>query len=293
MTYGSSNSPGRGFNVRIIIAIVIAIGAVVSYLGKRSVNPVTGRAEYVSMQPAQEIAMGLQAAPEMAAEMGGEVASSDPRAAFVQSVGRRIIEKSDAGKPESPYASNFQFHLLADPKTINAFALPGGQIFITDGLYEKLENEAQLAGVLGHEVGHVINRHAAQHMAKGQLGGMLTTAVAVGASGTDRDGNNKGYSAAVIAQLVNQMAQLKYSRGDESESDNFGLKYMAQAGYDPSEMLGVMAILKEASAGGRTPEILASHPLPQTRIDEIGAKLKEMFPNGVPSSLVKGNALPK
>src|SRR3954454_19772336 len=97
MTYGYQ--PNRGFNVRIIIAIVIAIGAVVSYLGKRSVNPVTGRTEYVSMQPAQEIAMGLQAAPEMAAEMGGEVSTSDPRAAFVQQVGRRIVEKSDAGKP--------------------------------------------------------------------------------------------------------------------------------------------------------------------------------------------------
>ena len=164
-------NPRQGFNPRILIAIVIAIGALVSYFSKRSTNPVTGETQYVSMQPQQEITMGLQAAPEMAQQMGGEISASDPRAAFVSRTGGHIVQNSDAGRDKSPYAQNFQFHLLNDPQTINAFALPGGQIFITDGLYEKLQNEAQLAGVLGHEVGHVINRHAAEHMVmpKGQL----------------------------------------------------------------------------------------------------------------------------
>jgi len=289
MTYGYNSGGGFRINGRIIIAIVIAIGAIVSYLSKRSVNPVTGETQHVAMAPDQEIAMGLQAAPEMAAQMGGEVPASDPRAAEVEKVGENVVQHSDAGSAQSPYAHNFQFHLLRDPQTINAFALPGGQIFITDGLYEKLENEAQLAGVLGHETGHVINRHAAQHMAKGQLGGLLATAVGVGAS-SNRD--SRGYSAAVIAQLVNNMAQLKFSRHDESQADEFGLKYMSQAGYDPREMLHVMEILKAVSGTGHTPEMLQTHPLPQTRLDEIGAKLKQMYPNGIPTDLTKGQELP-
>ena len=116
---------------------------------------------------------------------------------------------------------------------------------------------------------------------------MLATAVGVGAS--DNRNNGGGYSAAIIAQLVNNMAQLKFSRTDESEADTYGLKYMAQAGYDPREMLGVMQILKEVAGTGRSPEMLQTHPLPQTRLDAISAKLKEAYPSGVPDTLSTKN----
>jgi predicted Zn-dependent protease len=162
----------RGINPRLIIALVIAVVGVVGYLGKKQINPVTGEKQYVNLTVDQEKALGLEAAPQMASQMGGAV---DPRsnadAELVADVGQRIVSRSDASK--SPYVGNFHFFLLADPQTINAFALPGGQVFITRGLYTRLENEAQLAGVLGHETGHVINRHAAEHMAKSELGGML------------------------------------------------------------------------------------------------------------------------
>ena len=286
MTYGYGGQPRRGINMRVIIALVIAAIGIIGYFTKRSVNPVTGETQYVSLSPQQEMALGLQAAPEMAAQMGGTVDRSDPAAQKVGQVGNRLVSSSDAKK--SPYVENFNFHLLNDPNTINAFALPGGQIFITRALYDQLQNEAQLAGVLGHEIGHVINRHAAEHMAKGQLGGMLATAVGVGAS----DERGRGQMAAVAAQLANQMLQLKFSRSDESESDSYGLKYMAQAGYDPREMLGVMEVLRTASKGGRTPEILATHPMPDTRLREIADKIKELFPNGVPGDLSKGSPLP-
>jgi predicted Zn-dependent protease len=218
--------------------------------------------------------------------MGGEVDDSrDPGAALVAEVGQRLVHNSDASK--SPYVENFHFHLLRDPRTVNAFALPGGQIFITRGLFERLENEAQLAGVLGHEIGHVINRHSAQQMAKGQLGQILTVAVGVGAS-NERD---RGRNAQLVAAMVNQMTQLKYSRGDESEADRFGLKFMAEAGYDPRAMLDVMKILKKASGDKHPPEFLATHPLPETRLEEIRAQLQEHYPNGVPSNLTKGRTL--
>ena len=222
----------------------------------------------------------------MAEQMGGDIdPRDDERAALVSEVGRRIVERSDAGR--SPYVDNFHFHLLSDPKTINAFALPGGQVFITKALFGRLTNEAQLAGVLGHEIGHVIERHSAQQMATGQLGQLLTVAIGVGAGGGD-DGGRKAQMAAAMA---NQMLTLRYSRGDESQADDIGLKYMAQAGYDPRQMLEVMKILKEAGGGGGQPEFLQTHPLPETRLEAIQKAIETTYPDGVPSDLSKGRPL--
>ncbi len=289
MSYGNDSGYGGGGRLplgRLIGALVVALIGVAIYMSQTQVNPVTGEKQHVAMSVDQEKALGLQAAPQMARQMGGDVdASEDPRAALVDEVGRRIVQNSDARK--SPYVDNFHFHLLRDSKTVNAFALPGGQVFITEGLLNRLENEAQLAGVLAHEIGHVINRHSAQQMAKGQLGQILTVAVGVGASG----GDDRGRNAQLVAAMVNQMGQLKFSRSDESEADHYGLKYMAEAGYDPSAMLDLMKILKKASGDRNPPEFLATHPLPETRLEEIRAQLKESYPDGIPSTLTKGRAL--
>ncbi len=289
MSYGddSGYQGGRRFPLgRLIGALVIALIGLVMYMSQTQVNPVTGEKQHVAMSVDQEMALGLQAAPQMAQKMGGDVdPGEDPRAAIVDEVGRRLVRNSDARK--SPYVENFHFHLLRDPKTVNAFALPGGQIFITEGLLNRLENEAQLAGVLGHEIGHVIARHSAQQMAKGQLGQILTVAVGVGAGGND----DRGRNAQLVAAMVNQMTQLSYSREDESQADHYGLRYMAEAGYDPSAMLDVMKILKEASKGQHPPEFLASHPLPDTRLEQIRAEIQHDYPQGIPSNLTKGRSL--
>ena len=267
---------------------MIAVGAVIAYFGKTQVNPVTGEKQRVNLTEDQEIALGLEAAPQMAKQMGGAIdPNRDPRAGWVAEVGRRLVDRSDAAK--SRYTRNFNFYLLTDADTINAFALPGGQIFITLGLYNKLETTAQLAGVLGHEIGHVIHRHAAEHMAKGDLGNQLALAVGVGAS----DDRGRGAMAAMAAQMANQMFQLKFSRDDENESDTYGLKYMAQAGYDPRGMLAVMEVLRGASKGGRQPEFMATHPMPENRLKEIEQHIAQMFPNGVPKELGEGEKLPR
>jgi beta-barrel assembly-enhancing protease len=277
---------GRGPNLRLIGALILAVIGIAMYLFETQVNPVTGKRQHIAMSVDQEKALGLQAAPEMAAKMGGVLGPDrDPRAALVSEVGRRIVRDSDASR--SPYVGNFHFYLLNDPETVNAFALPGGQVFITAGLFDRLENEAQLAGVLGHEIGHVVNRHTAEQMAKSRLGQMLTLAVGVGASG----GDDRGRNAQMIAALVNQVTQLRFSREDESEADRFGIQYMAQSGYDPTAMLDVMRILKEESKRNRQPEFLATHPLPETRLEEIQALLQAEYPNGVPPSLSKGRTL--
>ena len=269
-----------GWGLRLLIAGGIAAFALFRYCTQTEINTVTGEKQHIALTVDQESALGLESAPVMAAEMGGEVDPSDPNAQRVEAIGRKVVENSDARR--SPYT--YDFHLLQDPETVNAFALPGGQIFITFGLLRQLESEAQLAGVLGHEVGHVVHRHGAEHMATGQLGQLLT--VATGVATTDEQG--QGQRAAMVAAMVNQLVQLKYSRDDELESDRFGMDAMTQAGYDPSAMLGLMRVLASASEGrGSPPAMLSTHPYPEQRIEEIQRYLAEKFPSGVPGELKK------
>lgn len=269
---------GSGFGGRLMLAAIIALIGWIMYMSQTEVNPVTKEKQHVSLSPTEEIRLGLESAPEMSREMGGEVPLSDERAKEVQYLGNYLVEHTLA--KESPW--KFQFHLLADDQTVNAFALPGGQIFITLGLFDKLKTEAQLAGVLAHEMGHVIERHSAQQMATGRLGQILTVAVGTAAS----DQSNGAYQ---VAAVVNQAVQMRYSRGDESEADTWGLKLMSEAGFDPRAMIEVMEILKRASGGGSgAPEIFQTHPNPDLRIEQIKEYLKK---NPPPPGLSEGLTL--
>jgi beta-barrel assembly-enhancing protease len=286
MPFGSGYGRRRGGGgARLILGAIIAIVALVMYFMRSEVNPVTGEKQRVAMNTEQEKALGLQAAPQMAQQMGGAIPTSDPRAAMVDDVGRRLVQQTDARK--SPYVGNYNFYLLGDARNVNAFALPGGQIFITEALYERMENEAQLAGVLAHEIGHVVHRHAAEQMAKGQLGQMLVGAVAVGAS----DERGRGQMAAMAGMMVEQVVQLRFSRQDELESDAYGLRWMVQAGYDPTAMREVMMILKEAGGGRGGPGFLQTHPHPDARIEQTNRFLQENYPGGIPSELSRGRPL--
>lgn len=269
---------GRGGS-RLAFALVIAAVALIGYFAQSSRNPITGKTQQVAMTVDQEIALGLQSAPEMAAQFGGLHPDADAQQ-LVDRVGRRLLERGLADV-DVPYP--FEFHLLADPKTVNAFALPGGQIFITDALFARLETEGQLAGVLGHEIGHVIERHGAEHLAKARLTQGLVGAVAVGA--TDPDSPVGAQQAALIASVVGQMINLRYGREDELESDEWGVILMLKAGYDPRAQIRVMEILREASGGGSQPEFLSTHPDPGNRIERIRAIIDQLLPGGVPDGL--------
>jgi predicted Zn-dependent protease len=151
-------------------------------------------------------------------------------------------------------------------------------------LYDKLQTEGQLAGVLGHEIGHVVGRHGAEHLATAQLIQGLSGAAVLATYDPENPASQN--SAAVVA-AVGQLVNLKYGRDDELESDRLGIDYMVQAGYDPRSMTGVMQILKEASGGASPPEFLSTHPDPGNRIEKIGLLIREKFPQGVPSGLVE------
>ncbi|HEV8176246.1 MAG TPA: M48 family metalloprotease, partial [Gemmatimonadales bacterium] len=184
---------------RLWIALVVAVISVLGYFSKSAFNPITQEKQHVGdITPEQEVALGLQAAPEMVQQFGGLDPDTEAQQR-VSAVGERLISRTAAA--QSPYT--FQFHLLDDPETINAFALPGGQIFITEGLLKRLESDGQLAGVLGHEIGHVVGRHGAEHIAKQQLTQGLTGA-AVLATYDPNNPSSRGSAAvaAMIGQLV-------------------------------------------------------------------------------------------
>lgn len=264
--------------IRLILGLVFAVGGLFSYFGTTNVNPVTGENQRVQLTPRQEIVLGLQSRQQMAARHGG-LFPDESLQAYIDAVGERVVQRSQASK--SPYP--FEFHLLRDAQTVNAFALPGGQVFITAALLGRMNSEAQLAAVFGHEVGHVVGRHGAEHLAKQRLGTSLVNAVGVAASG----GQDGGQGAAVLAQAANQMVNLRYGRQDESESDRLGLKFMTEAGYDPRGILELMQILAQSS-GGRKPEFLSSHPDPGNRLQTLKAAIQKTFPQGIPPNLEDG-----
>jgi predicted Zn-dependent protease len=269
-----------GLKMRLILAAVIALIAIVSYYGRPGdENQITGEKQHVAFtEEADEVQMGLQAVGEMETQFGGP--DRDPAAqAWVKRVGERLLAALDdslePGGRRNPYRDDFQFTLLADPKTVNAFALPGGQVFITRALFRDLETEGQLAGVLGHEMGHVIERHGNQRMAQQQLFEGL--AAAGGVAGGD-------VNSARMAQAVSQMISMKYGREDELEADQWGVRITFLAGYDPRAMIGVMEVLERAG-GASPPEFFSTHPSPPHRVEYIKKLIAHEFPEGVPDGL--------
>ncbi len=232
--------------------------AFATYYGstKSEQNPYTGEVQRIprEMTPDMEIAMGLQAVEPMKAQHGGD--HPDPALQNeIDRIGMRLL----ASVGETPY--DFEFHLLRDPETINAFALPGGQVFLTYGLYKLLPSENEVAGVLGHEIGHVIGRHSAEQIAVRNRNAIIGQAAGTMIS--------DGGSNQMVAGLVNQMLSTRYGREDEYQADELGVQIMVRSGYDPRGLIGVMNVLQEAAGGARQPEFLSTHPNPGNRAERI------------------------
>jgi len=267
MAYRMSRGQPGGCGGRLFIAVILILGALATYYfgTERFENPVTGRVQRVALSPKEEIALGLNSAPEMARQHGGLY--PDQRFQdLVTSVGEKLV-RANPEINQSPYY--FQFHLLADPQTVNAFALPGGQVFITFGLLRLLDTEDEVAGVLGHEIGHVVGRHSNEQMAKAQLSQGLVNAVVMAG------GSDYGMTAGQIAQFVTQLKTTAYGREDELESDQLGVRFMKRAGYDPHALIRVMEVLKKAAGGRAPPEFLSTHPDPDNRVERIKEAIRK------------------
>jgi len=223
-------------------------------------NPATGANQLMLVSEDQEIAMGRQADTAVIATIG-----LYPDAAwqsYIQRFGARIAANSE--RPNLPWT----FRVVDDP-AINAFALPGGFIYVTRGLLAHLTSEAQLASVVGHEIGHVTARHTAASMSQQELIGLGLAA-----------GSMVSSQVAKYAGTANQalgILYLKFSRDNESQADQLGLRYMRRAGYDPREMPGVFVMLdregKASGNAGRLPTWLETHPSPANRVAAITSQI--------------------
>ena len=266
-----------GGGIRIIMALGMALFALVSYCGSRQFNPITGEEQYISISQEQEIALGLQSLPTMVQQHQGEEENRDIQI-FLDQIGERLVRESDARETDW----EFSYTMLNDEQTVNAFALPGGPTFMTMALFNAIldasssdqQAEARVAGVMAHEIGHVVARHSAQRLAKQQLTQGLSGA-AVLATYDPNDPSSQRTAAAVA--MVGNLVNMKYGRDDELEADRLGVRFMGQAGYDPCELIGVMEILAAAGGGARQPEFFSTHPNPDNRIQKIEDAVEAEF----------------
>jgi predicted Zn-dependent protease len=209
--------------------------------------------------------MGRDYDQQVTASIGLYLDSAGQR--YVQQLGTRLAATSE--RPNLPWT----FHVVDDP-VVNAFALPGGFIFVTRGILAHLNSEAQLASVVGHEIGHVTARHSVSQMSKQQLAQL---GLVVGSIASPEFGRYAGLATSALGVLF-----LKYSRDHESQADHLGLRYMSRAGFDPREMAGVFRMLDRVSAaqgGGRIPEWLATHPNPENRRARMEQEVAALSPN--------------
>ena len=236
-------------------------------------NAATGKTIFtLGMSRSQEISLGAEAAPQFTTEYGGKVENAALQQ-YVTNIGLKMAKETESQNPSLPW----EFTLL-NTDVVNAFALPGGKVFFTRGLAAKLTSEAQMAGVIGHEIGHVTAQHAAQRIASSTA---FATGLAVGAAVVSNSGNQRiqQYGALGIpaVSVGSQLVQLKFGRSEELEADRLGMRYMTNVGYDPRGQLEVMQVLQKLAAGSGTPEILSTHPDPAARIEQVQQLLNTQY----------------
>jgi len=251
------------------VARSIAIVYILTWLSACSVNPVTGERQLSFISASEELAMGEQQYIPTQQLQGGKFYLSDELTNYVESVGQKLAGVSD--RPDLPY----EFVVL-NSGVPNAWALPGGKIAINRGLLTEMDNEAELAAVLGHEIVHAAARHSVQRMQQGLL-------LNVGLAGLGMALGENQWSGLIIggAGLGSQIALAQYSQSNELESDHYGIEYMKEAGYDPQAAVALQEIflrLSQNRASGFMEGLFATHPPSAARVrknqelvDEIGA----------------------
>lgn len=224
----------------------------------------TGAAADVLLPPSDEEKLGQELRRDLLKEV--EVYDNDAIQNYVDELGSKAV-RAAGNKPKQ---INYNFTVIKGDD-LNAFAMPGGEIYVYTGLLEAMESEAELMGVLSHEVAHVSQRHIAQRLvASYGLQTLLSAAL----------GNNPGVISQLAGSVAAQGYLLKYSRSHESEADRYGIAYMARAGYNPQGFISFFETM-QAQSGARMPEFMSSHPNPENRIEEARKIIARM--DNVPS----------
>ena len=255
----------RSFSNRLLATAITA--SIAAGIAGCAVNPVTGKKELSLMSQGQEVALGEEQYPKAQQTQGGEYLVDPALQSYVSRVGQKLAKVSD--QPNLPY----EFVVLNN-STPNAWALPGGKIAVNRGLLVLLEDEAELAAVLGHEIVHAAARHSAAAMSQQQI---LGAGIAILGATTQ----NTGYGDLISlgSQFGGSAYIAKYGRDNELESDEYGMKYMVAAGYDPQGAVRLQKKFVELSKGsqaGGLDALFASHPPSQSRVDANVAHAKKL-----------------
>ncbi|NJN14158.1 MAG: M48 family metallopeptidase [Planctomycetes bacterium] len=227
-------------------------------------NPVSGRNQLLYYSEESMSKLGAEAYVEMTGSKDIRISNDPVLTAPLQRVGHAIASAAD--KPEYEW----EFKLIDDSKTVNAWCLPGGKIAFYTAIYPILQDEAGMAIVMGHEVMHAILQHGNERMSQGITAQLIMTGAAVGLS-------NHKYKNEIVAAIgagATVGVILPYSRSHESEADRYGLMLAAKAGYDPEAAIGVWERMA-ALGGDRPPEFLSTHPDPENRIENMRAWMPE------------------
>lgn len=252
-----------------MVLVVLMLGG--PLLGGCSTNAATGRSQLAMMSREREIAMGEESKAELTAAYGGAYPSGEAQR-YLTEIGTSMVAFTEADNPSLPW----EFTLL-DSDVINAFALPGGKVFVSRGLIAQLDDEAELACVVGHEIGHVTAEHIDERISRQ----MIVTGAAV-AAGVVAQESDEAWVRQAVPLVVGAGAGgylLKFGRDQELEADRLGMRYAARAGYDPRGLVGVLEVLKRASeeGGGGQLEIFSTHPDPDRRLRLAGETIEAMY----------------
>lgn len=241
------------------IRVILIVLSAVLFISGCSVNPVTGESEFNIFGSGyeQDIQMGAQASAEVEKEFGSSSGVPASVSNYVSYIGRKVATVS-----HSPQLAWKWTVLNSD--TVNAFALPGGYVYITTGMLKNLQTEAQLAAILCHEAIHITARHSTAAMSQQAL-----VSAAIGLATTEQT-----QSAVQVANVVAQLQSLSYSREHERQADAYGLDYLVKAGYNPYAMVEVMQLLQRLTQT-RTIEFFSTHPSPENREQLIKNKIME------------------
>lgn len=256
---GRRPSLGRRLGTWLLLVPAVALGC--------AVNPATGERQLSLVSESQEIAMGREYDPQVVEQMGLYPDSALQR--YVREIGMEMARASE--RPDLPWT----FRVLDDP-LVNAFAVPGGFVYITRGILTHMDSEAELAGILGHEIGHVTARHSVNQMSRQQLAQLGLGVGMILRPELQQYGDLAGAGLGLLF--------LKYGRDDEYQSDDLGIRYMRQAGYNPRELASVFRTLGALSGegeGGRPPEWASTHPFPENREDRVLSAVSEAEVQGL------------
>jgi beta-barrel assembly-enhancing protease len=247
------NKVKKGKVMRTLWLLLITL-VLILICGGCQTNPVTGEEELILVSPEQEKEMGRDTAEQVEKELGQSLKDQQLQS-YINSVGQSIAQISHMP------SEGFSYKAI-DHKSVNAFALPGGYIYITSGLLKELNSEAQLAAILAHETAHVTARHLAQQITRNII-------IDVGMSAA---GSQASSSAMKVANIVRQLEGMSFTREQERQADEVGLDYLVKAGYTPYGIIETMEILQRQS-DSRTIEFFSTHPNPENRIGYLQERI--------------------